>query len=466
MKTFEYETIKINENSDFCECLNNFSENEKETFLDNLIKYLKKQKLTEALKRGHKEIYTQNYVGIIKYKNFQLDILPKMLKRNDKRDDEYHSVMQNLSFMLSYTKKLDIKTTNYGKSDSSKNPFLEILIREFAQSLFDCLKRITPKRYVREEDNLNYMKGKLKFGENIKYNCTNQAKFYCEYDEFSENNELNQLFLFVSTCLYSVSCDSKNKKLLKHITNYFCDINFVRFDKFMAEKISLPKNQEMFKRPFNLAKMFIRHSSVDLSKNKIENITLLWDMNILFEEFIYEVIKRHTKFTPYYQKGKRLLIETENAKKYGNTFTDMYIEKDGEKYIIDTKYKLNSAESNDFDNKDIYQLSTYCLINNSKNAIFIYPLENENIKEHNFNKYYLNTENADKICKNKSNIKNENNIYKIFSIQLNLKTDLRANLKSAEKEQNIAKYIENILCPILTGEHDTIILAGDSPDHE
>ena len=65
--------------------------------------------------------------------------------------------------ILSYTKNLDIKSTNSAKLSKTENPFLEVLIREYAQSLFECLKRLTPKNYIREEDNLNYLKGKLKF---------------------------------------------------------------------------------------------------------------------------------------------------------------------------------------------------------------------------------------------------------------------------------------------------------------
>lgn len=38
--------------------------------------------------------------------------------------------------------------------------------------------------------------------------------------------------------------------------------------------------------------MFVENSSVDLSKNRIENISLVWDMNKLFEEFIYEVMRK------------------------------------------------------------------------------------------------------------------------------------------------------------------------------
>ena len=50
------------------------------------------------------------------------------------------------------------------------------------------------KKYITEQDNLNVLKGKYLINENIKYNFT-KNKIYCEYDEFSENNSLNQFFL-------------------------------------------------------------------------------------------------------------------------------------------------------------------------------------------------------------------------------------------------------------------------------
>ena len=283
-------------------------------YLDKLQAYLKCQKLDSALKVTRHGIKTKSWVGIIKYKNLHLEILPKLISadaNNDKKisDEERNIILKNLIFMLSYTKNLDIKTNNTAKLANEKNPFLEILIREFANSLFESLKRLTPKWYIREEEYLNYLKGKIKFSENIRYNCTNQAKFYCEYDEFSENNLLNQLFLFVSTCLYNISNNSYNKKILKFIINYYSDIDFVRFDKFKGRKIKLTRNQELFKKPFELAKMFIEQTSVDLSKNKFENITLVWDMNKLFEEFVYELIKRKIpECKPKAQKTKRLLV--------------------------------------------------------------------------------------------------------------------------------------------------------------
>ena len=406
-------------------------------YLDKLQAYLKCQKLDSALKVTRHGIKTKSWVGVIKYKNLHLEILPKLISadvNNDNKisEDERSIILKNLIFMLSYTKKLDIKTNDNAKLATEKNPFIEILIREFASSLFESLKRLTPKRYVREEENLNYLKGKIKFSENIRYNCTNQAKFYCEYDEFSENNLLNQLFLFVSTCLYNISNNSYNKKTLKFIINYYSDIFFVRFDKFKVREIKLTRNQELFKKPFKLAKMFVEQTSVDLSKNKFENITLVWDMNKLFEEFVYEILKRQTSLSVSAQKGKRLLKNVDS--KIRNTYVDILITKP-QKIVVDTKYKeLQSIQ--DFDNKDAFQVITYCLLHNTNKAVLIYPKFDDDINKN----YELNIDK--KVCpffieNNPCNKEKIDYKYTIKFLTINLKHKL--NNRNVKR---IAKIIE------------------------
>ena len=397
-----------------------------DSYLDKLQAYLKCQKLESALKVTRHGIKTKSWVGVIKYKNLHLEILPKLISEdanNDKKisEEERSIILKNLIFMLSYTKNLDIKTNDNAKLSTEKNPFIEILIREFATSLFEALKHLTPKRYVREEENLNYLKGKIKFSENIRYNCTNQAKFFCEYDEFSENNVLNQLFLFVSTCLYNISNNSYNKKTLKFIINYYSDISLVRFDKFKVRKIKLTRNQELFKKTFKLAKMFVEQTSVDLSKNKFENITLVWDMNKLFEEFIFELIKRKIpECKAIAQKPKRLL-KKENVTRR-DTRIDILIQKP--QVIIDTKYK-KFTDFDDITSADIYQVTTYCLLHNYKRAILLYPQYDKK---------------APDICDYQLNCA-ENN-YHIDFCTVNLKNN---DLKDKEVQNSIISKLKSII---------------------
>ncbi len=391
--------------------------------------YLKRQHLEKALRATPTGVKALSWVGVIKYKNTHFQILPKLIC-NDNNNKE--NILRNLIFMLSYTKNLDIKTGSEAKLSSAKNPFIEVLIREFAKSLFDCLKRITPKKYVREEDNLNYLKGKIKFTENIRYNSSNQAKFYCEYDDFSENNILNQLFLFVSTCLYNISNDSYNKKTLKFIINYYSDIKLVRFDRFKAEKIKLSRNQELFKKPFNLAKMFVEKTSVDLSKNKFENITLVWDMNKLFEEFVFEIMKKNEKDLGCELKAQRgrKLLKDDNCKKR-NTFVDIMIKKNEEpkKIVLDTKYK-EFKSTNDFSNADVFQVSTYCLLHDADYAILLYPQYDDARvdKVYDLNNYYKDDEEDKKR-------------YKIHFKTINLQYDYIGKKENLEKLKNEIKNI-------------------------
>lgn len=398
--------------------------------LDKLQAYLKCQKLGSALKVTRNGIKAKSFVGVIKYKNLHLEILPKLISKNannsnEIQEEERSIILKNLIFMLSYTKNLDIKTNENAKLANEKNPFIEILIKEFAISLFDSIKRLTPKRYVREEENLNYLKGKIKFSENIRYNCTNQAKFYCEYDEFSENNPLNQLFLFVSTCLYNISNNSYNKKLLKFIINYYSDISFVRFDKFKIQKIKLTRSQEFFKKPFNLAKMFVEKTSVDLSKNKFENITLVWDMNKLFEEFIFELIKRKIpECSPIAQKTKRLLRSTQETRR--DTKVDILVQHP--QVIIDTKYK-KFTNFDDISSADIYQVTTYCTLYGYKKAILLYP-QYDDIEPDETGFYINNTENN----------------YQIDFRTIDLKSnDLKNDLKNKDVQNSIIKKIKDII---------------------
>lgn len=376
---FEYQECKFSDLQIPKGVSNPFLDN---VFVDGLEKFLQKSGLDNVLSFSRSGIKPASHVGVIKYKNIQFEILPKLLAKNENRDQ----ILKNLLYMLSYTKKLDIKNTKTADLSDCANPFLETLIQVFAKSLFDALKRCAPKGYVVHSENIKFLKGKLNLPDHIKHNFINRSKFFCDFDEFSENNAINQLFLYVATCLYNISRSQQNKKLLKFIINYYADIDFVRFYPRDLTSIKLSRNQYGFAMPLKLAKMFVEETSVDMSKNKFENIALVWDMNVLFEEFVAELLKQHKLDLKIkdivYQQGRRLLKSDENNKYYSNTFVDIYITmEDGQKLVLDTKYKNNYGKYGEFSNSDIFQVTTYCRLHNAHNAVLLYPATDENMND-------------------------------------------------------------------------------------
>lgn len=332
------------------------------------------------------KIKTSYYVGTIKYRNIQIEILPKFLAHNN-APNRNKIAIENLMYMLNYTKRLDIKWNLGARLSDCPNLFQETLIKIFIESLFDSLKRFTPKNYVLTEDNLHFIRGKLKLSAHIRCNACNAARFYCEYDEFSEDNQLNQLFLYVSKLLYGITQNANNKKLLKFVIDYYSDITEKTFNIYNIQSIHLTRNQHIFKTPFMLAKMFLEHSATDMSAHRMENIALMWNMNELFEEFVFGFINHHKNYFGFdnvsYQKTKKLLVKTETNKSCCKaTYVDIMITQSGShhKIILDTKYKTPSSLT-DISSADIYQVATYCALHGcaeNVRAVLLYP-SNENL---------------------------------------------------------------------------------------
>ncbi|MBR4891769.1 MAG: hypothetical protein IKZ34_01120 [Alphaproteobacteria bacterium] len=348
-------------------------------FVDGLEHFLQKNKLDKVLSFGRKGIKASSYVGVIKYKNIQFEILPKLSSKNE--DD--NQILKNLFYMLSFTKKLNVKNNKSASLSACSNPFLEILIGAFAEGLFDALKRCAPKGYIVRSENVKYLKGRLNLPSHIKYNSFNQSRFFCDYDEFSENNVLNQLFLYVATCLYSVCRTQQNKKLLKLIINFYSDVDFVCFDNKDLSVIKLSRAQSGFEMPLKLAKMFVEKTSVDMSAHKFENIALIWDMNFLFEEFVAEFLKRYKQDLDIKyiscQHSRKLLISEENDRGYASTYVDVFlVMNNGKKLVLDTKYKNNQGQFGEFSNADVFQVTTYCRLHDCHNAILLYPAADKN----------------------------------------------------------------------------------------
>jgi 5-methylcytosine-specific restriction enzyme subunit McrC len=379
---------------------------------DALESFLARKKLSEVFSFSRSKITAKNYVGVLKYKKHQFEILPKLLA---KKENDSQSILENLFHMLSYTRKLDIKTTDIAKLAKNKNHFLEVLIGIFANSLYENLLRFIPKNYVLQEENLAYLKGKLRFNENVKYNSINKARFYCEYDEFCEDNLLNQLFYYVSVMLSKITSNEDNKKRLKQIINLYSDVSFIEITSEKIRNLKLSRIQMNFEKPFNLAKMFIEQSSVEMSSRKFKTIALVWDMNLLFEEFIYEFIRKNFKdIKVEYQKKAGMIKESyfrqgeewqKKRTKSKITRSDIVITLNPEaeneqKIIIDTKYKeLDKLQSN-FASADFYQVLAYKQLHSKKGyspeVVLLYPQSLSENSEFRW-RHTVNNENKDHV---------------------------------------------------------------------
>ncbi|MDD2871575.1 MAG: hypothetical protein PHS49_06305 [Candidatus Gracilibacteria bacterium] len=349
--------------------------NPKDIFEIDKINNLAKTEIFEI--KANNIIKAKQYVGIVKVNNKNIQVLPKIFGENN------DSIIKNLLYMLSYTKKLKIKESDIAHLGQIQDLF-EIFIYIFAKELLELLRKDFKKNYNLIEENSSFLKGKLLFSQHIKNNLFNKSKFFVEYEKMDENILLNIFLNSVCNKLIKITNSKSNFKLLSKCVFILKDIDTKIFKSVnQLNNLKFNKQNKEYKEVFGLAKLLYFGNSPDFSSNLEDNFSILFDMNVLFEEFIAEFIKKNEN-----EFGIKS-ITSQSTSKYvfnNNKFLlkpDIILDfESNTRLIIDTKYKKICNESSinyGVSSNDIYQMFVYGMryfevTQNEKNIVLLYPL--------------------------------------------------------------------------------------------
>ncbi|APW66726.1 restriction endonuclease [Poseidonibacter parvus] len=309
------------------------------TIIDN-------KSLHKYFKEDWGKVRTQQYCGILNIYNKDYFILPKISKQDENNLDIF-------IYMLMYCYDIKLENEQLASCQNHKHSFIEVFIQMFAQNLFKELQKGIYKEYTTQENNLTTLRGKYLINENLKYNFS-KTKIYCEYDEFSMNNSLNQFFLYAIKILAK---SVKDKKLLKQCELIFDEVEDKNFD-INSLNIHFNRLNQRFKDSFEFALLLLNKYIPLFSLDK-KSFAFLFDMNILFEKFIGKMSKE---------------IEPNTKLQSCDTFEDLILKPDiiVNDLIIDTKYKKLSSEHK-IKRDDKFQMYVYANNYKIKNTMLLYP---------------------------------------------------------------------------------------------
>jgi 5-methylcytosine-specific restriction enzyme subunit McrC len=301
-------------------------------------------------------IKARQYCGIINDGKQDFYLLPKITKNNDTHN------LDIFIYMLRYVYDIKLKNEDFSssKNHSTKN-FLEVFIQMFAKNLFKEFQKGVYKEYVTCKDNLTILRGKYLINENLKYNHT-KDKIYCEFDEFSMDNKLNQFFLFALKTFIPFLKDTKLLKqcelILDEVTCKQIDINFF--------SLNFHRLNARYKDSYEFAIILLK-KFIPLFQDGKKSFAFLFDMNELFEKFIGKIYEDIDKST-----------ELQKTKIYGNLVLkpDIYTST----CIIDTKYKKVKSKD-DLNKDDKYQMFVYGTNFEIKHTMLLYPKHLLHVKE-------------------------------------------------------------------------------------
>ncbi|MEM5558082.1 McrC family protein [Aliarcobacter cryaerophilus] len=372
LKEFEYLQYKDNIKDNFIK---------KETF-DSLEKFvLENEKTAQYLKITTKNgfgkvLQAQNYVGVIQTKDgTTIEILPKIKNVTTEKSKEI------LISMLKTLKNSPFKNLSVANLKSSKIPLFEIFISMFLEELTILVRNGIKSDYISKEENLKFLKGKLKISEQIKYNTIHKERFFVQYEEFISNRVENRIIKTTLQFLYNKSKLNKNQQRIREFLFVFDEIEISHNIKIDFSKIKLNRQMKDYEKVLLWCKTFLFENSFSPYKGNDIAFALLFDMNLLFESFVYSYLKKSSNFQDIKSQDRTHHLAYENGIGRFRLKPDIVI--NGGKIIADTKWKILSEDKayNGVLQDDMYQLYAYgTKYDNCEKIYLIYPFDELIIK--------------------------------------------------------------------------------------
>ena len=237
------------------------------------------QYLKITTKKGlGKVLQAQKYVGLIQTKDgTTIEILPKI---QDVKEDKAKEILIK---MLKTLKKSPFKNFNMANLKSSKMPLLEIFITMFLEELANLVRKGIKSDYITKEENLKFLKGKLKVGDQIKQNYIHKERFFVEYQEFLSDRVENQLIKTTLQYLYKKSHSNKNQQRIREFLFVFDEISICKDIKNDFLKVKLNRQMKNYEQVLLWCKTFLLENAFSPYKGSDIAFALLFDMNLLFE---------------------------------------------------------------------------------------------------------------------------------------------------------------------------------------
>ena len=416
MNTYEYKTIKRDKlpitwrDSSVLNQLNDFLQQnwqQRNVIFDDERLESKQQFLSF---KENQSIHTEGYIGTIVFKNEQLNIYPRVFKE-DKDDDDAENLstdflMSNLIQWLTYCNKINYPFININTDLTDAKNLVDLFISLYVGYVDVAITRGLYFNYIDETKDLRTIKGKFNLKDYIvnKIPSGRANYFECTYSKFEFDNIVNRVIKHTCLRIFNVA-NKRNQKKLQHILMRLDEISNVICKPSDCDNHRFIRSQNIYKVIMSLSKMFLLNSEFGMQLDINDSFCFLFPTDLLFEGFIGGFIQDALENKGYkvcLQKSDMSLIdeivfEGRNLGSSHKMRHDIYIEKDGRSFIMDTKYKevsrfegdneyVKKIIADEIKQSDIYQVCEYARKRGLEDVYLLYPMFNLEDNEPNFPK--------------------------------------------------------------------------------
>jgi 5-methylcytosine-specific restriction enzyme subunit McrC len=310
----------------------------------------------------------KSFVGVIQVGSLTLEILPKADRTNYRSVTDYAVWRGALLSMLKICKKVSVDTVTEAKLKRRRLSLLDLYFQMYLDELTQLIHEGLFKRYKPNTDNIQVWKGRINFSQHIQKNIIAKDKFYTTHQTYSKDHLVNQILKKGLRIISAISNKVDIKDRANQLLSYFGQVSDINITEKSFERINPSRKLRSFQSALKIAHIIILNYSPDIKSGGTKLLALLFDMNHLWEEYLYRMLLRvETDDYDFSAQESKLFWESKRVR------PDIVLKKKStrETYIIDAKWKIiDASKPSDADLKQMYVYNLYW---DATKSMLLYP---------------------------------------------------------------------------------------------
>jgi 5-methylcytosine-specific restriction enzyme subunit McrC len=319
----------------------------------------------------HDGVKFQQYVGVIQVGNITIEILPKIGKDAEPNatKDEWQGVLIDMLRECSWMKvHAHEKASLQLKYNSILEAYLELFIIECEQ----LIRQGLIKKYRSESSNCNALKGKLLFSQNIQKNLVHQERFYTRHQVYDRDNIYNQVLLKALKLIPLICHSPLLNDRVYNLLLAFPELEDIRVTEATFGRLIFDRKTSDYQEAIEIAAMLLLNYRPDISSGNNQVLAILFDMNDLWEEYIYRQLQRHILPGWHLEpQDEKHFWSSKRFRRKKHIKPDIVIKSANSVVILDTKWKL--PEDDIPADNDLKQMFVYNEYWDGLTAVLFYP---------------------------------------------------------------------------------------------
>lgn len=275
-------------------------------------------------------------------------------------------LINNIYHMLSYAFQTLNQETYEDVAVESFDEMYNMLAAILSKGIGLQLKQGLYREYISCQENLSVMRGKINISGTIKNRLKHKNVLACDFDEFSENNLLNQILkTTVMILLRNEQVEPKYKDNLKKEMLYFSNVEMINLTGIKWSSICFQRNNQTYRMLVSICQLIVDGMLITTASGDYRLASFVDEQRMcrLYEKFILEYYNRHYPELSVSASQIPWALDDGVGTMLPVMQSDIHLQRGNTVLIIDAKYYSNTTQvqydKHTIHSNNLYQIFTY-----------------------------------------------------------------------------------------------------------